>query len=205
LADVERSVAARLASQPRIVSLQPFSLGEIWDDFRRVAQSLDIASRGEDLIACLQQRMQAISAAARATGSRPRLALIEWIEPLMAAANWMPELVDMAGGEHLVWKTWEELAAGDPDVILVMPCGFDLERALSEMHWLEARTGWHDLRAVRNRRVYVADGNQYFNRPGPRLLESLQILAEILHPDAFPPAFEGAGWKVNSISGCVTQ
>ena len=99
----------------------------------------------------------------------------------------MPELVEMAGAKHVAWHTWDDLAAADPDIILVMPCGFDLERAVSEMHWLTQRDGWHDLRAVRNGRVFVADGNQYFNRPGPRLVESLEILAGILDPEVFPP------------------
>ena len=120
------------------------------------------------------------------TGPRPRLACIEWIEPLMPTANWMPELIEMAGAENVVWRTWEDLAAADPDVILVMPCGFDLARAVGEMHWLTGRAGWGGLRAVRNGRVYAADGNQYFNRPGPRLVESLAILAAIAHPENCP-------------------
>jgi iron complex transport system substrate-binding protein len=99
----------------------------------------------------------------------------------------MPELVEMAGAETVAWQTWEDLAAADPDIILVMPCGFDLERAAREMHWLTGRAGWHDLRAVRHGRVFVADGNQYFNRPGPRLVESLEILAGIVHPGTFTP------------------
>jgi iron complex transport system substrate-binding protein len=184
LRDVERSVAGRLASRPRVVSLQPFSLAEVWEDIRRVARALEIEARGEEVVAGLQARMRAISDAARMANSRPRLASIEWIEPLMATANWMPELVEMAGAEHVAWRTWEDLAAADPEFILAMPCGFDLQRALSEMHWLTDRDGWRDLRAVRDGRVYVADGNRYFNRPGPRLVESLEILAGIVHPES---------------------
>lgn len=191
LRDVERSVAARLASRPRVVSLQPFMLAEVWDDIRRVAQSLDLERTGEQLVARLEERMQAISDVADAAGTRPTIACIEWIEPLMPVANWMPELVERAAGANLAWTNWEELAAGDPEVILVMPCGFDLERAVSEMHWLAERPGWRDLRAVRNGRVYAADGNQYFNRPGPRLVESLEILAEVLHPDVMPGRTQG--------------
>jgi len=186
LRDVERSVAARLASRPAVVSLNPSSLAEVWEDIRRVAQAIGIDARGEQLVARLQARMQAI-AETSCGASRPRLACIEWIEPPMPAANWMPELVEMAGAENVAWQTWDELAAADPDIILVMPCGFDLERAVSEMHWLTGRDGWHALRAVRDSRVFVADGNQYFNRPGPRLVESLEILAGIVHPEVFPP------------------
>ena len=188
LADVERSVASRLASRPCVVSLQPSSLAHVWEDIRRVAQSLDIERSGEDLVARLQGRMRAISAAAHASGTRPSIACIEWIEPLMAPGNWMPELVEMAAGENLCCSTWEDLESGDPDTILVMPCGFDLERAASEMYWLTRRPGWRNLRAVRNNRVFVADGNQYFNRPGPRLVESLEILAEVLHSRKGLPA-----------------
>jgi iron complex transport system substrate-binding protein len=183
LRDVERSVAARLASRPCVVSLQPSSLAHVWQDIRRVAQSLDIERSGEELVAHLQERMRSISAATHAAGTRPRIACIEWIEPLMAPGNWMPELIEMAAGENLLWTTWDDLEEADPDVILVMPCGFDLERTVSEMYWLTDRPGWRNLQAVRNRRVFVTDGNQYFNRPGPRLVESLEILAEVLHPD----------------------
>ncbi|HXM45042.1 MAG TPA: cobalamin-binding protein [Bryobacteraceae bacterium] len=186
LRDVERSVAGRLASQPRVVSLQPSSLPEVWEDIRRVAQSLEIEARGEQVAARLQERMQKIADAV-AGAPRPRVACIEWIEPLMPTANWMPELVEMAGAEYVAWRMWEDLATADPDVILVMPCGFDLERAVSEMYWLTRRDGWDGLRAVRNGRVFVADGNQYFNRPGPRLVESLEILAAIAHPEVFAP------------------
>jgi len=187
LRDVERSVAARLTSRPRVVSLQPFSLAEVWEDFRRVARALDIESRGTEVVARLQARMQSIADATRAAPSRPRLACIEWIEPLMPAANWMPELIAMAGAEDLAWRTWDDLAAADPEIILVMPCGFDRARAMREMHWLTDRGGWYDLQAVRNGRVFVADGNQYFNRPGPRLVESLEILAGIAHPEIVTP------------------
>lgn len=195
LRDVERSIASRLASRPRVVSLQPFSLADVWDDFDRVAQSLEIELQGKRVVAKLQARMHAISISAQAAGARPRIACIEWIEPLMPVANWMPELIQMAGGRNVAWTTWDELVASDPDVILVMPCGFDIERAAREMHWLTDRPGWRDLRPVRNHRVYVADGNQYFNRPGPRLVESLQILAEVLHPQTFRPCLQGPGWR----------
>jgi len=188
LSDVERSVASRLASRPCVVSLQPSSLAHVWEDIRRVARSLDIERSGAELIAHLQQRMRAISVAAHAAGRRPSIACVEWIEPLMAPGNWMPELIEMAAGENLNWTTWEELAAGDPEVILVMPCGFGLERTLSEMYWLIRRPGWRELQAVRNHRVFAADGNQYFNRPGPRLVESLEILAAVLHPEVFGAA-----------------
>jgi len=203
LRDVERSVAARLASRPKIISLTPNSLVDVWDDIRRVAGSLGIVEHGESVIASLQTRMCAISDRARRDGARPRVACIEWQEPLMAAGNWMPQLVEMAGGVNLLgepdkhsgYLQWTELVTADPDVIVISPCGFDLARTEQQMYWLTERPEWSRLRAVQGGRVYLADGNQYFNRPGPRLVETLQILSEILHPETFEPEFENAGWK----------
>ena len=122
----------------------------------------------------------------------------------MAAGNWIPEMVDMAGGvnlfgiagEHSPWMRWDELAAADPDIILVLPCGFDIAQSRAEMRVLAAMPGWAELRAVREGRVYLTDGNQYFNRPGPRLVESLEILAEILHPAHFSFGHRDIGWAV---------
>jgi len=191
--DVEQAVCQFARSQPAIVSLEPNALADVWADIRRVAQALGAPERGEQTVAAMQQRMTTIAAQAQATGHRPTVACIEWIEPLMAAGNWMPELVEMAGGvnlfgeagRHSPWMTWEELVAKDPDVIFISPCGFDITRTLEETHLLEAKQEWNALEAVKSRRVFVADGNQYFNRPGPRLVESLEILAEMLHPAIF--------------------
>jgi len=202
LKDVERSAAMRLPSRPALVSLQPNSLADIWDDIHRVATSLGIGERGEALVLELRDHMEEISRAARSAPA-PRVACIEWLEPLMAAGNWVPELVSMAGGvnlfgeagKHSPWMTWEQLIERDPDVLVAMPCGFDRERTEREMSWLTRRPEWKLLKAVQSDQVYVADGNQFFNRPGPRVVESLRILAEILHPERFDPSFEGAGWS----------
>jgi iron complex transport system substrate-binding protein len=115
----------------------------------------------------------------------------------------MPELVELAGGvnlfgaagRHAPWLTWEQLSERDPDVIVALPCGFDLERTHREMAVLAAHPNWQGLRAVRERRVFAVDGNQFFNRPGPRLVESLEILAELLHPGAFAYGHEARGWQ----------
>lgn len=188
LRDVELSIARRLQSQPRIVSLEPNALADIWEDFRRVADSTGVDA--ELVIARLQARMRTLSETAEQDACKPRVACIEWLEPLMAAGNWVPELVEMANGvnlfglagRHSPWMTWKELVDADPDVIIVMPCGFSNSRTLPEMPWIADRPEYPQLRATRNGQVYVADGNQYFNRPGPRVVESLQILVEILHP-----------------------
>lgn len=197
LRDVEMALARGMKGQPKIVSLQPDSLAAIWDDIRRVAAALGIAESGERLVEELQARMRQH----QKDYPRYRVACIEWMEPLMAAGNWTPELIEMAGGinlfgeagKHSPWMTWEELVVADPDVIVIAPCGFDLARTAEETYWMTGRPGWNRLRAVRDGRVYLADGNQYFNRPGPRVVETLQILVEILHGEA--PRAPGTRWR----------
>jgi iron complex transport system substrate-binding protein len=201
LKDVELALCDWSGRAAKIVSLRPDRLADIWQGIRQVARALGRESKGESVLAKLRARMQVI-AEMSATGSRrPRVASIEWIEPLMAGGNWMPELVEMAGGENLFgqvgqhspWLEWDELVAADPDVIVVHPCGFDITHSLQDMPLLSYRPGWRDLKAVREARVLVADGNHYFNRPGPRIVESLEILAEIFHPELFPSRYEGKG------------
>jgi len=202
LSDVEQALCDWTGRPMRIVSLQPDSLADIWGDIRKVAGALGIDGQGEALVSDLRKRMAAVQAQATAQVERPRVACIEWVDPLMAAGNWVPELVEMAGGEnlfgeagkHAPWMTWDELAQADPDVILVLPCGYDIARTRQDMPILEAKPGWRDLRAVREGRVVIADGNQYFNRPGPRVAESLEIMAEICHPGALDYGHAGKGW-----------
>jgi iron complex transport system substrate-binding protein len=203
LDDVERAFKAELAMDARIVCLEPYALDDLWQDIQRVAAACGHENAGEALTASLQARMLDIEDLAQQDAAKPTVAAIEWLEPLMAAGNWVPELIEMAGGTnlfgmpggHAPWMTWEELVAADPDAIVALPCGFDLSRTHCEMHWLSDRPGWKDLRAVREQRVFVCDGNQFMNRPGPRLVESLQIFAEMLHPDLFEPKLKHVAWK----------
>lgn len=203
LKDVERAVCELLESKPTIVSLAPNALADVWVDIQRVADALDLPERGLQLIQGLQNRMAGIEKKAQTVNARPCVACIEWIEPLMASGNWMPDLVEMAGGinlfgeagKHSPWMAWDELRRADPDVIAILPCGFHIERTWQELPALTRKPGWSDLKAVREQRVYVLDGNQYFNRPGPRLVESLEILAEILHPEVFHFEHKGTGWQ----------
>lgn len=202
LRDVEEAVCQLVSSQPAIVSLEPNGLADVWADIRRVATALDVPERGETLVSQLQGRMAVITEKAQKIEKRPFVACIEWIDPLMAGGNWMPTLVEMAGGinlfgeanQHSSWMTWETLQTADPDIIVVLPCGWDIARAREEMAVLVAKPGWNELKAVKNGRVYLTDGNQYFNRPGPRLVESLEILAEIFHPNLFDFGHQGTGW-----------
>jgi iron complex transport system substrate-binding protein len=201
-ADVEAAVRQWLGGDVGILELAPFSLDDIWSAFVAIAEALDVEARGRALVERCRQRMQDIAEVAGACDERPRVATIEWIDPPMAGGNWMPELVELAGGvnlfgeagRHSPWLDWQALVDEDPDVILVAPCGFDLERTRRELPVLESKPGWKDLVAVRNGRVYLADGNAYFNRPGPRIVESLEILAEVLHPDVFAPKHLGMAY-----------
>lgn len=192
----ENDVVAALASwtgvKPGIVSLRPDGLSDVFADIERVAAAIGSVKEGAALVAAMKARLDAVAARTAAL-AKPGVACIEWIEPLMAAGNWMPELVAIAGGRNLFgeagrhspWMTLEALVAADPDVIVVLPCGFDIPRCRAEMPALTSKAEWRALRAVREGRVYLTDGNQYFNRPGPRLADSAEILAEILHSEEF--------------------
>jgi iron complex transport system substrate-binding protein len=202
--DVEDAVAEWIGGPPpKIVSLAPYALADVLEDMRRVAARLDAPACGDELVGQIRDRMGAIEARAQCAVSRPGVACIEWIDPLMAAGNWMPELVAMAGGVSLFGKAgqhsprmeFEDLAAADPDVILITPCGFDMDRAAIDLPILTNRPEWGRIKAVRKGRVYQADGNQYFNRPGPRIVESLEILAELSHPELFYFGHQGRGWR----------
>src|SRR5262245_23427452 len=204
LRDVAQAVCEWIDSHPEIASLAPNSLDPVWRDITTVAAALGASDQGKALTARLRARIAAVAARARRLDERSTVAVVEWIDPLMAAGNWMPELLELAGatslfgqaGRHSPWMSFEDLAARDPDWILVIPCGFDLARTRSEMASLESRPQWRQLRAVRSRRVALGDGNQFFNRPGPRLVESLEILAEILHPGEFDFGHRGSGWQL---------
>lgn len=202
LRDVEEAVCQVTAAPARIVSLRPDALADLWKGLEEIADALGVPERAATLCSNLKARMAEIADAAADLAPRPRVACIEWIDPLMSGGNWMPELIEMAGGDNLFgeagrhspWMTWNELREADPDIILVLPCGFDIKRTVEEMPLMQRREGWAQLSAVLGGRVIVADGNRYFNRPGPRLVESLEILAEVQHPEHFAYGHENDGW-----------
>ena len=191
LEDVER---AQFSAKPKIIAMEPNSLDGIYNDILRLADACGVD--GAHLVENIKDEMASI--AARAKGSL-RVVNLEWQEPLMAAGNWIPELTEMLGaknlfgkaGEHSPWLEWDDVLKADPDVIICMPCGYNLKQTRAEMHWLTSRKDWAKLQA----RVYLADGNQFFNRPGPRVADSLRILAEILYPESFGSSLEGKGWE----------
>jgi iron complex transport system substrate-binding protein len=201
--EVEEAVAQWTGTRPQIVSLAPYALRDVFADMEHVGAALGVTAHATDVVGHLRDRMRAIEERARTSDSRPRTAIIEWIDPLMAAGNWMPELVAMAGGvnlfgkagEHSPWMKFEEIIAADPDLILIAPCGFNMDRAAIDLPVLAARPEWPRLKAVKARKVFLGEGNQYFNRPGPRIVESLEILAEILHPELFNFGHKRAGWR----------
>ena len=203
LPEVEAAVAQLTHSSPQIISLQPNTLQDVWSDIERVSHtfgvdSVKILDNLEARVKICKRRLQGLSLA-----EMPKVACIEWTEPLMTAANWIPELIHLAGGQPLfslmgkpaTHVKWEALVASNPDVIIFMPCGFGLQRTQLEAEILTQRPQWKGLHAVQSGRVFITDGNAYFNRPGPRLVDSVEILAEILHPDIFDYGYQGTGWQ----------
>ena len=202
LSDVENAVRKVLGKKPRIVSLEPNQLSDIWNDIKKVASALKVEKKGGLIISELRERIKNLRKMAQELEKRT-VACIEWIDPLMAAGNWMPELVELAGGinlfgskgKHSPWMEFEDLIKRDPDVIIVMPCGYNIDKTKREMGTLRKMSEWDNLKAVQNSDVYLTDGNQYFNRPGPRLVESLEILLEILYDDKFDFGHKNIGWR----------
>ncbi len=200
--DVEKAVAEWVGSTPAIVSLQTTDLSGVWEDISRVAEATSQFTKGTEVLHSLKSRMVAIANQARSISHHPTIGCIEWMDPLMASGNWMPELVAMAGGQnvfgqegdHAPWITWEALKEVDPEIIIVLPCGYSIQRTREEISSLTDNPLWPTLRAVETGQVYLTDGNQFFNRPGPRLVESLEILGEIFHPSDFRFGHEGSGW-----------
>ena len=201
MAQVQEATSQLLSSQPEVISLQGNVLTEVWADMKRVADRLGVDS--QQALNALQTRVDACTRITDGIEDRPKVATVEWIDPLMSGGNWLPELVKMAGGFPVLDETgtrsrylqWEELVAADPDVIVILPCGFNLERTRTEAPVLAKHPQWAQLSAVQRDQVYIADGNAYFNRPGPRLVDSLEILAEILHPQHFASHYQGTGWE----------
>ncbi|MGD9668487.1 MAG: cobalamin-binding protein [Hyphomicrobiaceae bacterium] len=190
LADVERAVCKWTGRDTAVVSLRPHTLDDLLADIVRVAEAIGRPDDGARVAQRMRARLGEIADAVRGRG-RPKFAFIEWIDPPMSGGHWMPEIISIAGGASLFgetganspWISWGAVAAADPDVILVGPCGFDLATTEREMAPLVDNEIWCSLRAVREGAVWVADGNAFFNRPGPRIVESTEILAEIFHPE----------------------
>ena len=201
--EVERAARDLLDAPVRIVSLTPARLDDVLADFTRVAAAAGVPDAGARLVAASRERLDVIRRRVAPARSRPRVACIEWLDPLMVAGNWVPEMVALGGGAydlvapgaHSPAITWAALAAAQPDVVIVMPCGFDLAQTHRELPALVARPEWQAIPAVRNGRAYVIDGNAYVNRPGPRLIDSAELLAGLIQPGFCANLMPANGWE----------
>jgi iron complex transport system substrate-binding protein len=202
-AEVERAVAEWLSAPVEIVSLAPSRLDDVLADFGRVGRATGRTREAEELAGHCRRRFDRLRQGARHIRSRPRVACLEWLDPLMAAGNWIPELVELGGGAYEMAKpgepstamSWADLVEYAPDVVVLMPCGFKLEQTRRELPALTARPEWQALPAVRNGRVYSTDGSAYFNRPGPRIADSAELLAALIQPGRFAALIPEDGWE----------
>jgi iron complex transport system substrate-binding protein len=189
-----RAAACALPGGPGVINLEPQTLGQVFDAIRQVAKAAGVDRVAEDVVGGLTARVEAVVSRTAALRHRPRVALLEWIDPPFSCGHWSPELVRLAGGieglgrEGTASRTlrWDDVIAWQPEVVFIACCGFGVERTMDDVPRLQDVPGWQDIPAVRQGRVYVSDGSQYFSRPGPRLVDSLEILAHALHPDAHP-------------------
>ena len=205
LSDVENALKNITGLSSRVISVEPNSIEDIFNDILTIAEILNVRKRGKELVELIKAKIDSTEKIVYQK-SIPSVAAIEWIDPLMAAGNWVPQLIRVAGGKNLFgeagkhspWMKYNDLVEQDPEIIIVMPCGYDIKKSLIEIKTLESKKGWGSLKAVRNRNVYITDGNQFFNRPGPRIIESLEILLEIIHSDFSESKHIDSGWiKLN--------
>ncbi len=191
---VEQAVAG-LKTRPEILSLNPTSLGDVLEDAVCVGEALGRSEVAREKVSALRERLGRVEEAVAGL-PRPRVGCIEWLDPPFSAGHWVPEMVRLAGGEELFAGpgemsariSWEEVFEAVPETLVLMPCGFDAERARQEARNLPELPGWSELPAVKSGRVWAVDANAHFSRPAPRLVEGVEILARILHPQAFPDA-----------------
>jgi iron complex transport system substrate-binding protein len=189
-----QAAACSLPGRPRVVNLEPMSLGDVLDTLPLVAEAAGVPDRAERVVRELRERIDTVTARSERVPERPRVVVLEWLDPPFSCGHWTPELVRLAGGDERIGVAgqpsrtlgWDEVLAARPDVLFIACCGFATERTLIDLPGLRARPGWINIPAVRAERVYVTDGNAYFSRPGPRLVDSLEMLAHTLHPDAHP-------------------
>lgn len=185
------AAAGSLRPPARVLSLSPGSLGEVLSDIARVGNATGTPERAETLVDTLRERVERVAGGVPRDRPRPKVACLEWLDPLYAAGHWVPEMVELAGGmdvlaakhEPSARVSMETLVDAGPDVIVLMPCGFDESRTRKEWAQLKDLPEWRGIPAVANGRVFAVDGSRYFNRPGPRLVDGLEILARLIHPE----------------------
>jgi len=187
-------LAQTLPGPPQVVNLEPRSLADIFDDIRRVAKACEVPKRAEKLIANLSERVENVRERAAKIPDRPRCFLMEWVDPPFCSGHWGPELVEVAGGQDPLGRKhkpsaqidWQEVRDARPEIIVLALCGYDIDRARRDYELLRRFTGFDSIAAAANRQVYIVNASAYFARPGPRIVDSLEILAGILHPSEFP-------------------
>lgn len=202
LKDVELALSDLLDKKCQLISLQPNGLNDVYRDIRMIADQLGVENAGKELLELSDERINIICHKLKFITEKPRIACIEWLSPLMIAGNWIPEIIEIGGGtpvlteagKHSSYIDFQDIIQADPDIILIMPCGFSIQRTLQEIGLLLDTPGWTHLQAVKTQRVYIADGNQYFNRSGPRMTDSIEIMAEIINPKQFIFGYKGNGW-----------
>ena len=183
----------RLPKTPQILSLDPQYIGDVLNDIRRVAAATGTGARGEEIADGLQARIAAVAARAAQATTRPRVLHLEWAEPVMCGGHWVPEMIDMAGGVNCFGNKetgsfrleWDAVLESQPEMIILMLCGFTVQRSLEDLPILAAKPGWDDLPAVQQNQIFAIDAGAYTSRSGPRLVQGLEIIAEILHPELF--------------------
>jgi iron complex transport system substrate-binding protein len=186
------SALSRTRVQPRVLSLQPKTLADVWDDIRRIAEAAGRSAEAEQLIASLESRVSEVESAVASVPLRPRVLCLEWLDPFYVGGHWVPEMVTLAGGDDCFGHagqpsfrvTLEQILAAQPDVIVVMPCGYNLARTCEEYRRASFPTEWGELTAVRTGRIFAVDANSYFSRSGPRLADGVGILARLFHPES---------------------
>lgn len=200
-AEIREAVNTELGDDVEIISVSPTNLDEILISIQQISEAIDAEKKGTELI---QKIITSLNKIQVKTGNLPvpDVLCIEWMEPLMASGNWFPELVHIAGGQSLLanagepspWINWEDVVDKNPDILLISPCGYSTKKTTEEMSCLTAKPGWNELRAIQSKRVFLMEGHHYFHRPGPRLVDSTEILAEIFHPGIFETKHHKSGW-----------
>ena len=202
-----RAATRSLSGFPRVVNLEPTCLDDVFESVRLVGEATDRAHHAEQEIASLQKRVHAVAERSSGIACVPRVVVLEWVDPPFSSGHWSPELVALAGGKEMIGidgqpsrtARWQEVVNVEPEVLLVACCGYVIERTLEDLPILRAYPGWDMLPCVQNSRVYIVDGSAYFSRPGPRLVDSLEILAHALHPKIHPlPCQFGAARRLSS-------
>ena len=187
-------LAQTLPGPPRVVNLEPTSLADIFDDIRRVADACEVRERADRLIGNLLQRVQNVRERAAKAPDRPRCFLMEWVDPVFCSGHWGPELIEIAGGQDLLGRKhqpsaqieWQQVLDARPEIIVLALCGYGIDRAQRDYELLRRFPDFGSIPAVASGQVYVVNASAYFARPGPRIADSLEILAGILHPGGFP-------------------